>query len=447
MAANWPVIDALLAGTTGMRAAGKAYLPQWPNEADEAYRARLATATLFPAFSRTVSVLSGKPFSRPLTLDDDVPESLRAWADNIDLQGSNLHSFAGSITQAALSHGLAGILVDYPKASGLKTRDEEKRAGVRPYFVQIKATDILGWRSERIAGVETLTQLRFLESVVEYDGPFGEKIVEQVRVLEPGKWSVWRKKQEPNEAEPKWVLHDEGETSLKKVPFVPVYGERVAFMQGRPPLMELAHMNVEHWQSKSDQQTILHIARVPILFAKNLGDSPIVVGAAQAVKGEGEGADLKFVEHSGQAIEAGRLSILDLEDRMRQIGAELLVIKPGNTSVTQTLADNEPGMCVLQRLAEDVEDALEAALQLMAEWVGEKNGGHIQIYKDFGVASLAEASMELLREMNIDGTFSDESLFREGQRRGIIMPELAWEEEQKRIEKNRPKPGKTQLNG
>lgn len=185
---------------------------------------------------------------------------------------------------------------------------------------------------------------------------------------------------------------------------------------------------------------------MPILFAKMLGDNKITVGGAAAVKCEDENGDLKYVEHGGAAIEAGRLSLLDLEDRMRQIGAELLVIKPGNTSVTQTRADNEPGTCALQRIVQGLEDSLDGALQLAAEWVGEQEGGHIQIFQDFGVASLAEASLELLRDMNVDGTLSDETLFRETQRRGVVSPELNWVGEQERIKKNRPKPGTAQIN-
>jgi hypothetical protein len=146
------------------------------------------------------------------------------------------------------------------------------------------------------------------------------------------------------------------------------------------------------------------------------------------------------VEHTGAAIEAGRLSLRDLEDMMRQIGAELLVIKPGNTSITQTEADNEPGMCTLQRIAQGLENSIDEALQLMADWVKEPTGGHVQVFQDYGVDSLAEASMELLRDMNVDGTFSDESLFYEGQRRGLIRPELTWEDEKKRIAMNAPKP-------
>lgn len=449
MAANWDLLQALLSGTTAMRAAKTKYLPQWPNETDTSYANRLATATLFPAFARTVEVLAGKPFSKPITISDDVPARLKAWCENIDLQGRNLHTFAAASFTDALAEGIAGILVDFPPTTDEQgnrlypTQAAEQKAGVRPYFLQIKYENVLGWKSERIQGVETLTQLRLLECAVEPDGDFHEKEIEQVRVLTPGKWEVWREAT-TGEGRKEWRKHKEGATTLQKIPFVPAYGKRTGFMMGTPPLLELAHLNIEHWQSKSDQQTILHVARVPILFAKNLdvdenGNAKLVVGASSAITSSDKDGDLKYVEHTGKAIEAGRASLQDLEHMMRQIGAELLVIKPGNTTIKQTEADNEPSMCALQRIAEDQEDALDAALQLMAEWVGEKTGGHVQLFKDFGVTSLSEASLELLLEMNIAGTLSDETLFDETQRRGVISPERKWDEEKERIKLNRPK--------
>jgi hypothetical protein len=434
MAGCWPMIKALLGGTGKMREAGAAYLPQWPNEDAGFYAARLGTATLFPAYARTIDVLCGKPFSRPITYGDDTPPTILEYCENIDLQGRNMHSFAASIMEEAMAYGICGILVDYPKVNGLKTKADEVKAGVRPYFVQISADSLLDYDSERINGVETFILLRFLESVTEKSGPFDEEVIEQVRVLYPGRWETYREKKNETTGEPEWVLHDKGVTSLKRIPFVPVYGKRLGFMQAMPPLRELAFMNVEHWQSKSDQQTILHVARVPILFGCGLSDDDeITVGAATAVTTDKAGATLTYVEHTGKAIDAGRLSILDIEDRMRQVGAELLVIKPGKITVAQTLSDNEPGMCALQRIAQDVEDSLDQAMQLMAEWIGEKEGGHLVIYNDFGAASLAEASADLLLEMNVAGVISDETLFSEIQRRGMLKDDLTWTEEQLRI--------------
>jgi hypothetical protein len=430
--------DALLGGTSSMRDAGKTYLPQWPAEEDGFYKARLSSAVLFPAFARTVDVLSGKPFSRPLTFSAPLNDEMTGWADDIDLQGRDLHAFAADLCRTALSHGLAGILVDYPPASNLRTRADEIAAGVRPYFVEVRPQDILGWKTARMHGATILVQLRLLETVSDDSDPWADTPVEQVRVLYPNHWEVWRENKNASD-DARWELIDRGTNSLGKIPFIPVYGLRRSFLAGTSPLVELAHMNVEHWQSRSDQQTIMHVARVPVLFGRGFStDAPLTIGAAQAVLASSPDADLKYVEHSGAAIDGGRMDILDLEDRMRQVGAELLVIKPGNTTVAQTISDSEPGTCALQRIVQDEEHALDAALALAAEWVGASIAPQcrVSIYQDFGVTSVAEASADLLRAMNLDGTLSDETLFREIQRRGWIQPQLDWDDEKSRISQN-----------
>jgi hypothetical protein len=439
MSQHWPIITDLLGGTPAMRKAGTRHLPQWPNEDNESYAARLKVATLFPAFKRTIEVLAGKPFSKPLTYGDDVPAKIKKWCEDIDLQGRNLHSFAASLCEQALAYGLSGILVDYPKAEGIRTAADEQKAGVRPYFVQIHPQNILGWKSMRINGLETLTLLRLRECVIEDDGEFGEKEVEQVRVLYPGKWEVYRKKEGASANADEWVLHDEGVTTLKKIPFVPVYGNRTGYMTAMPPLLEMAHMNVKHFQSQSDQDTIMHVARVPILAVIGVDDDKwnLTVGASSAVKLPIQG-DMKFVEHSGAAIEAGRKHLLDLEDQMRQAGAELLVIKPANITEAQTLSDNEQGRCTLQRITADEKDAINQGLQLMAEWVGEKTGGNINIYDDFGFEQLAAASADLLQKIGTSRGLSKQTVFEELQRRGIIRPELKWTEEEARLKAEEP---------
>lgn len=423
MSEEWALVDALLGGTKAMRTAGTTYLPKWPAEDADSYKTRLSTATLFPAYSRTVSVLTGKPFSKPLTIGDDVPPRIAEMLENVDLQNRNLHTFASEVCRDALAFGFCGILVDCPPNKGAKSIADERQAGIRPYLVHIRGQNVLGWRAVTAGGSTTLTQLRLLETVEVEDGPFAVKMIEQVRVLEPGRWATYRKPEQV------WVLHENGASSLPDIPFVPVYGSYRAFMVGYPPMMELAYANTEHWQSKSDQQTILHVARVPILFAKGLGDSQLTIGANSFITTGAENAEVKYVEHSGAAIEAGRLSILDLEDRMRQAGAELLVIKPGNTTEVQTIADNEQGMCDLQRIVQTVEDALDQALDFMARWIGDTDGGHVTIYRDFGAATLAEASADLLLKMKVSGALSLETLLSEMKRRGIISPDISVTEE------------------
>lgn len=457
MEQTWAIVRALLGGTAAMRKAGQALLPKWPKEDRESYAQRLAVAVLFPAYQRSVTTLAGKPFSKPVSIGDDVPARLRGWLDDIDLEGRNLHAFASDCMEQALGYGLGGILVDYPDATaapataaGVRTEADERRAGLRPYWVQVFEWQILGWRAERANGQWRLVQLRLLERVDEPDGDYGMKSVDQVRVLTPGAWETHRKAL-VNGAE-KWMPYQSGRTTLGEIPFVPVYGRRLGFMWGVPPLLEVAYLNAAHWQSASDQQTLLHTARVPILAAKNVADEQgangevkpweMVIGSGAAVRITGQDCDLKYVEHSGKALESGEKDLASLEERMRQAGAELLVIDTKLTA-TQVASENAVGMCALQRIAQNLEDALDQALDLTAQWVGETNGGgHVALFDDYAAATLQEASAQLLLQANTAGKISDATFFGELKRRGIVGADVGeWEEEKGRIEEQGPSLG------
>ncbi|MGY3265810.1 DUF4055 domain-containing protein [Lysobacter sp. HA35] len=418
---QWSVLDALLGGTPAMREGGCHLLPKWPNEEQAAYNARLATATLFPAYRRTVGVMAGKPFSKTLTLKD-APPQIEAWAEDIDRQGVSLHTFAAEMFEESF-HGLAGILVEYPRVgeNAPATVADAEAAGLRPYWVRVKHGQILGWRATMTAVGLRLTQLRLKETVDEPDGDWGTKPVDQVRVLEPRMWRTFRKDKDGN-----WVENESGITTLDVVPFVPVYGFRRGFMVGEPPLADLAYLNVKHWQSQSDQDTILHVARVPILAVIGVEDETwqLTVGASTAVKLPPQG-DMKFVEHSGAAIAAGQSSLEALEQQMIQTGAELMVKKPGARTATESSNDAEANKSDLQRLAENFADALDQALWLTAQYarLGDK-AGNVQLFDDYGAATLSDASAQLVKDLQMAGLISKETAIKELQRRGVLSADI-----------------------
>lgn len=446
-AVHWLMIDALVGGTAAMRAAGERLLPKWPAEELEGYKARLNSTTLFPAYSRTTEIMAAKPFARPMDLEKTtkLPPRVKTFVGDVDMFGTDLQPYAAGLMLEAMRYGLLGVLVDAPANDGARTVAQERELGVRPYFAKYPAANILGWRATRDANGSHLTLLRLKEQIVEPDGDFGETTVDQVRVLTPGAWQVWRKKPDGSG----WMVHQSGVTSLKKIPFVFFYGLRKGFGVGAPPLLDLAYMNVEHWQSSSDQQTILHVARVPILFAKGFADGePLTIGAASAVRSNRENADLTWVEHSGAAIEAGRQSILDLEDRMRQTGAELLIQQPATATATQVTTESEGNRSALQAIVEDFEESLETCLKLMSEWVGESFEPDVQLHKDFGAANLSEKGGDLLLRAASDGHASSETVFNSLKRMDIVPHDNAWDDEKKRIasQPKRDEPKKAKLN-
>jgi hypothetical protein len=432
MADERALIATLMAGTDAMRKAGVRLLPKAPAESQDAYDYRLKVSVLYNGMRRTVETLAGKPLAEPLKFGDNVPQQIQDWCDDVDLQGRDLHAFAHAVFVQAIADGISHMLVEYPTTTPGATLAEKRTTGARPYFLHLKHDQILGWKSERIAGVETLIELRFLETVTEPAGRWLVQQVEQIRVLMRDAWETYRKDKDGN-----WALHDQGAVTLGAIPLSTVYCDRYGYMQARPPLLDLAHLNVEHWQSSSDQSNILHIARVPILFASGFTPDKLVIGSGSAVTNDDPTATLSYVEHSGKAIEAGRMSIKDIEERMSLMGAQLLVKKPGTRTATEKAIDTAEANSALSLMARNLEDSLEYALQFMADWEQLGPAGEVELTGEIG--GIDDMEIEGLMKARELGLLSAETVFHEMQRRGLIADEITWEDEAKRLAAE-PKP-------
>lgn len=431
-ATHWPMLHALAAGTAAMRKAGMLYLPEETRESKEDWELRLRTATLFPAFARTISVMTGKPFSKQLTLSEDASEVMRQWLDDCDLQDNNLHSFAADLLAEALTYGLAGVLVEYPKTQTEKpnTLADAQENGQRPYLVRIAHDDILGWKSERINGVLTLTQLRLRFSTESDDGEYGTVKRQQVRVLMPGLQQTF----DITDKGP--VLIDEAVTSIRAIPFVPFYGRKKAYMGGESPLLDLAFLNIKHWQHQSDQDDSARFARKRLLVLSGVDDDSSIVTAANYAIKLPTGASVQVVQGSAESVAIGRTELQALEAQMIQTGAELLVQRPGAmATATQSNNEAEANKSDLQRITEQFEDGLNTAIAFMADYANSNKGsekiisGSVNLFKDFGAGSLSDASAQLIVAMQQGGLITKQTAIIEQQRRGILAANIDPETE------------------
>ena len=428
--AEWDMLDAVFGGTKTMRAAGKTFLPSWPGENDPEYQKRLGQAVLFPMFKRTCEILASKPFSRPITLAG-IPTETSAGLENIDNAGQGIHAFFFNVLENCLSHGVSGVLADFPPVAAARTLADQKAVGAHSYLVHYPAGSVLGFTPPP-PGETNPTMLRLLERAVIPDGAFGEKIVEQVRVLyEGGAWEVWR---ESEAKKNEWYIFEYGTSSRRDIPFTFFYGNRTGFGTGESPLKDLAYLNVEHWQSSSDQQTILHVARVPILFMKGFADTEsFMIGAATAATATNKDADMKYVEPQGAAIGHGRTSILDLEERGRAIGAELLVRKTNRMTATQVESEDTAGDCMLQAIVEMFELGVKNCLRNLAIWNGEDASLiDAEVFSEFSESSLSDAIANVVFTAVAARDLSKQTGFEIFKRSGYIDAELTWEQEKAR---------------
>ena len=416
----------LMGGTTAMRAARTAYLPQEEGELDKPYENRLSRTFLYNAFRRTVMSHTGQVFDREVVVDG--PERLvDEWVPNITNEGRSLTAFMKDVFETALSEGFSVIQVEYPQAPPGASSADVRNLDLRPYLIEVPPESLIWWNWELFYGKPVITEARIVESYYEDGGTKHE----QIRVLTPGAWAVYRMRADDKA----WVMVEDGTTDpITVVPLVAVVtGKKYGPFMAEPPLTDLGDQNLMHWQSLSDQRHVLHVARVPVLFGTGWDDetTKITIGPNRLVKASNPNATLTFVEHTGKAIEAGRQDLMDIENRMAKMGLEMLIAdRTGGITATERAIERAENESALQSVARHTEDAITVALALMLEWAGMADAAlEVDVNRNFEIKITDASELSELQQLRMNADLTRETLWLEFRRRGVLSDDFDAEAE------------------
>lgn len=446
MEPRWKRIETLLGGTDAMRAAGQLYLPMHEEETDGNYQDRLESNVLFNLTELTLDSWVGKPFERPVQVVN-APERIMALLDDVDLQGNDITVFARQWFRESLAKAFAHVLVDFPEMSederANRTLADDLQDGRRPYWCLIRPENLIFAVSEIVKGEEVITHARIKQYVTVRDG-YAEKTVEQIKVLEPGLWEVYEERKTKS-GKSEWVAVDGGSSNLFFVPLRTFYADRQGLMLGKPPLEDIACLNIRHWQSSGDQNNILTVARFPMLASAGVtttGDD-MAIGPKQLLSAADPQSRFYYVEHSGQAIAAGRQDLLDLEEQMASYGAQFLKRRPNGQTATARALDSAEAISPLQEKAVRFQDALTHVLWMTAQWlhlgIEEKVGGQAKVYTDFKANEAMEMDVRALNEARRNGDLSHKAYIEEYRRRNILSSDFSQEANDAELEEERKK--------
>lgn len=431
MKQDWALVDALWGGTKSMREAGETFLPKRKLETKKEYDARLALATLYPAFAETVQALTARAFSAAVNYGDVMPWIKHEVLPDIDMQGHNGDTFARDWFELALRKGLAHVLVEAPVAQAASMA-EQKALKLRPYTVLIDPLRVIGWKQDA-DGQLVQARVMFDEEREDPDNEFATKTVKTIRVYEPARVRTF-----VQDARGEWQQESVAVNNFGFVPLATMYLNRTGFMQAKPPLMELAFLNSKHWRLQVGIDSLVDIASVPILVSIGGGlsedNDEVVIGAKHALELP-LGADLKYVEHTGAAIKTGTDSLGTLKEDMRQAGAKLLLPQGGASKTEeQSREENARENSRLGMMVKVCEDTLEILLDMIASTRGQEvSGGEVTMQPNLSIDFSPNESMKVVLEMFTRQLIDSESTFEEAKRRGLINENLTWDEVQVRV--------------
>jgi hypothetical protein len=296
-------------------------------------------------------------------------------------------------------YGHVGVLVDAPATGG------------RPYWVTYTPRQILGWRTEQQEGQQVLTQLRLAEMVTVPDGDFGEKAVEQIRVLMPGEYQLHQRNDDGE-----YKIVDEGRTSLSKIPFSVAYAQRHGFMESRPPLEDIAELNLKAYQVQSDLDNQLHISAVPMLAFYGFPTSAeeVSAGPGEAIAFPADGR-AEYIEPEGRSFDYQFKRLEQLALQINELGlSAVLGQKLSAETAEAKRIDRSQGDSTMMVIAQNVQDMIDNCLQFHADYIGNNTApGSAYVNRDFLGARLEPADIQSLLQLYTAGTITQETLLTE----------------------------------
>lgn len=417
---SWQMIADIREGVSAIRDAGATYLPRFNGETTVDYDRRKLTAPWRPEFADAFGGLVAKPFTRDIAIENGDSPAINDFAEDVDTRGNNLTQFAKVTFENGLADGFSAILVD-KDAGNYSTIAEERQAGARAYFVQVKATNLLAVYFAKVKGKIRPVYVRIKECVTERDG-FAEKEVEQIREIEPKAWRVWRQNDKKE-----WGIHQQGITTFDFVPMAFFYtGQRDGDYCVRPPLLDLAEMQIELYRALVREDEILTYAGYPMLTGNGFLPpevAPVVGPRTILYAPPGESAtSWDFIQPAAENIKEVREKVQSIIEDMRRVGMQPMTQKSGTVSATATSVEGARAHSVLQAWAFGLKDCIEQAFVLLAGY-GMAGADKVEasVFTDFMAEPFAQAPLTTLTEARKLKDISGET-YRLGLKRFAVLP-------------------------
>jgi hypothetical protein len=411
---HWMLIEDLIGGTYEIRRRHRRYLPQEPREQDVSYDRRLSTSICPPYYQRLERMLAGMLTRKPVRLND-TSDQIREQLFNVDLQGNDLNVWTYETARKMIRYGHVGVLVDAPRDGG------------RPYWTSYTPRDILGWRTEIIDGEQKLMQLRLSETIIVPDGDYGEKEVQQIRVLSPGEFKLFQRDEKRGD----FRIVDEGRTSLDRIPFSVAYSNRVNTLESRPPLEDIANLNLKAYQIQSDLDNQLHISAVPMLafYGFPSAAEEVSAGPGEAIAFPADGR-AEYIAPSSDAFASQFQRLDQIEKQINELGlSAVLGQKLSAETAEAKRLDRSQGDSTMMVIAQNMQDMIDNCLQFHAQYLGDRQPGSCYVNRDFLGTRLEPQEIQALLQLYTAGTITQETLLMQLSEGEVLGDDFDVEEE------------------
>ncbi|HHZ64689.1 MAG TPA: DUF4055 domain-containing protein [Flavobacteriales bacterium] len=382
---KWERCRTAIAGQDEIKDGGFKYLPPVnPTDLEdgEDYAIYLENAEWYNAVGLTYDAFVGMIFRKDPQIGDFTSDEIESnpLLNNVNLEGDDIMTFIRDAVNEELVVGRIGFLNDYPTVGelGELTINEAAEQNIRPFVKQYIAESIINWKYRTIRGVRKTISVVLTEQVErpqldEASDLFDHDTVTQYRalVIINGIYSqiVFDENLSEVSRIPIVVKGD----SLTEIPFTVVNPNSIGLELEKPPLYDMVHTNIKHYQASGALGASLHLFarstpffKVPIEAYDRFIAQDMEFGSTRSIviptSGDSGEADAKFMEPGG-SIQPIVDQQLRLEERMAAQGARMLSTPKAGVESTDTVRLDMMGeLSILSAMAKNMSEGLSQVL-------------------------------------------------------------------------------------
>ena len=413
---EWQRMRNVLAGQSSMRLAAEEYLRRPMGMTDDTEWKRYVEATpFFEASTRTLEGLAGLAFYRDPQFD--LPESMKPFLADATGDGVPFQQFVEKVFEEVLAVARVGVMVEMPVADPtIRTLRDQERSGRRPFLRRYNAETVFNWATSEVNGSIQLTEVRLAEIETEKVGEWDTRHRRRIRVLQLDKLVnnvtvqptvSWQYRQRIF-VHKDWINDEDGVVEGSAVtgapaqtttveaaaawseldPIVPkMDGNALAYIPFwiinpsdqsadvvRPPLLGLANININHFNTSAALENALFWSGNPQPYIAGLdpdGAETFTVGSSEAWIFKDANTKVDFLSFSADGLASLEKRLDRLEQHMAILGAKMLSPDKAGVEAAETARIHRQGeISVLASICGSVSRSMTDVAAVATKWDG-----------------------------------------------------------------------------
>lgn len=437
-------------GDKAIKANAKTYVPKNKGVDDSDYNAIIQRSVFENFTEATAKGISGLIFAKEPRIS--LPASLELLKDNIDMDDNTIVDLSQNIVNELMEVGRCGLLIDVPNidTTGM-TKPQTDALNIRAFTKLYKSETIINWRYEAINSVNKLTLLILHEVYEDWTDRFTSTLKNRYRVYSLIDNICYVEVFEENDKtfnntmKMKQVIV-KGST-INYIPFIPLTYKDISIIPVKPPLMDIANINLNYYGVAVERRNVIHFVGNPFFMGKGINTRDdkgnaltITLGSSIAQIFQEVNADMKIVETQGTGLAFNESYLNDCKSTMAALGARLLVPE-SNTQVSEnTMQMKTAGYrATIMQIANTASRAITQALKIIAEWEGQNpDEVKLELNTDYNLSEMDAQTITALVTAWQTGAIRQEDMFKKLQKGEIIESEISFDDFKSNLDIARP---------